>query len=139
LVRHRDLAEPRADVDMTLRSQRLKIGLHPRILGERLQERADGVLHHRPHFFFELGELRGRETLVKPGVVCFEVELRVADEKIRLAVTAKRREPTIGALEVALDSVDIGRLRRDHAPAEHTNALALRHGPAALYPSLPGN
>jgi hypothetical protein len=129
-VRDGDLAESRADVDVTLRAERLQEGLDAGILRERLDECADGELHHRSHLVFQLRELRRGKSLVEPRMVGFEIELRVADEKIRWTIAAKRLEPCIGALEISFEGGDVGRLRRDHAPTENADSLPLRHGAA---------
>ena len=60
-----------------------------------------------PILSFELRELGGGKRSSNQLVVCFEVELGVADEKIRRAEAAKGREPAVGAFEVALEGVDV--------------------------------
>ena len=122
-----DVAHSGADVDVAARAERLEIRLDAFVLAQGLDECGDGHLHHRSHLFLQLGELGGREPLVEPGVVCFETEVRIPDEKIGEAVPREGGEPGVGMLEVALEGVDVGRLRRDDAPAENADALPLLH------------
>src|SRR5439155_22360537 len=49
LVDDRDVADAGADVHVALGAERLQVLLDAGILAERLNERADGVLHHRAH------------------------------------------------------------------------------------------
>src|SRR4029079_16421024 len=90
----------------------------------------DGVLRHRSHLVFQLRELGGGKPGVEPLVVCFEVELGDADEEVRGPEAFERRQPAAGALEVALEDLDVGRLRGDEAPSEDADPPPLRHGAA---------
>src|SRR5438045_7039225 len=98
------------------------------MLLQRLNEASDGELHHRSHLVFELRVLRRRKSLIKPVVVCFEIELGFANQKIRLTVTAERRQPSVCALEISFKRLDIGGFRGDDAPAEDADAFAVRPG-----------
>src|ERR1019366_3003297 len=127
-ARDRDLADTAADVDVSLRPERLQIIFDARVLRQRLDERADAAQHHRPHLVFELRKLGGRKALVEPVVVRFEVEFRLAHQKIRWAKAAERSEPAIGTFQISLESIDVWRPGGDDAPTENTDPLPLCHG-----------
>ena len=127
IVLHGDLTKAGADIDMTGRTQRLEVRLHSGILGKGLNEGADRVLHHRSHLFLQLRKLGRRKTLVEPVVIGFKVELGVADQKIRLAVTEEWGEPGVSVLEIPLECADVGRLRGDDAPTENADSLPIAH------------
>src|ERR1051326_2103207 len=126
-VNDRQLSDPGADVDVRLRAEGLEILFDAGVLPERLDESTEGEMHHRSHLVVELCELRGREALIEPGAVAVELELRLADEKVRRPEAAKRREPRAAFLEIARECLDVGRLRSDDAPAEDPDALTLSH------------
>ncbi len=113
---------------MAAGAKRAQVGVEAAVLAERLDERADRVLHHRPHLVVDLRVARRREALVEPRLVVLERELRLADQEVRRAEARERRQPGAGAVEVALERRDVGRLRPDHAPAEDADALVVRHG-----------
>src|SRR5438046_480558 len=69
LVRDADVADAGADIDVAARAERLQIGLDAGILSERLDERADRVLRHRPHLVRHLRIARRRETGVEPSAI----------------------------------------------------------------------
>src|SRR5436190_23612322 len=127
LVDDGQLADAGTDVDVRLDAERLEILFDAGVLTERLDEGADGVLHHRAHFVVELPELRRGEALVEPGAVAVEIELGLADQKVGGAEAAKRRKPRAAFLEVARECLDVGRLRRHDAPAEDADSFALFH------------
>ena len=81
-VRDREFAEACAYIDVTLRAEGLKIRFDAGVLGERLDERTDGVLHHRTHLVFQLSEFRWGKSLIEPGSIGVEVKLGISDEKV---------------------------------------------------------
>ena len=106
-LRDRDVADSRADVDVALRAEVLQQLLDAGILVERLDERADGVLHHRSHLVLQLRELRRRKSLVEPAVIGLKIELGIANEKVRRAEATKGLEPCVGSLPISLEGIDI--------------------------------
>jgi hypothetical protein len=126
LVDDGEVAEPGRHVDVRLGAEVAQQLLHAGVLLERLDEGADGELGVGPHLVVELGELARLEAGVDPRLVVEEVELRLADEEVAGTEAAEGREPALARREVALESLDVGRARRDDAPAEDADAWSLR-------------
>jgi len=74
-----------ADEDVSVVAELLQGLFDAGVLLQRLDEGANRVLRHHPHLLLQLRELVGRETLVDPGTVVVEVELRLADQERRRA------------------------------------------------------
>ena len=129
VVDGRQVADAGADVDVRLAAQAFELVLEARVLVERLDEGAHRELRRHPHLALDLREAGGREALRQPAPVGLELEVGGADQEVVGAEAVERLEPRAGALEVALERADVGRARRDDAPAEDADArLALGQG-----------
>ncbi len=86
-------------------------------------------MHHRAHLVVQLRELGGGETLVEPGAIELEIELRLADQEVGRSEPAKGRQPGAARLEIARKCIDVRRLGSNDAPAEDPDPFACFHRP----------
>src|SRR5262249_53725410 len=91
-----------------------------RILPQCLNECADCILRREVHFFLELLKAAGSEPLFDPLLIRRQLKNRNPAKEDVGAEAVKGRKPTTGKPQGPSESVDVGRARRNHSPAENT-------------------